>query len=96
MSSGSLGIIVSSFTVPISEKMDIDCEARDIADEGLYVGRKPLVMAKDRYKMENRLLKEPDGEVIFYYILPEAGHSVLYHIVLQNIKLCTWGILILI
>ena len=43
--------------------MDIDCEARDLADEGLYVGRKPLVMAKERCKMENRLIKEPDGQV---------------------------------
>ena len=55
--------IITLLLVPISEKMDIDCEARDLADEGLYVGRKPLVMAKERCKMENRLIKEPDGQV---------------------------------
>ena len=54
---------ITLLLVPISEKMDIDCEARDLADEGLYVGRKPLVMAKERCKMENRLIKEPDGQV---------------------------------
>lgn len=43
--------------------MDVDCEARDYAEEGLYIGRKPLVMAREKFKMENRLIKEPDGQV---------------------------------
>lgn len=43
--------------------MNEDCEARDLAEEGLYVGRKPLVLARERYKMEHRLLREPDGKV---------------------------------
>jgi len=36
---------------------------RDLADEGYYVGRRPLISSKDKNKMENRLLKEPDGRV---------------------------------
>lgn len=51
------------YAVPMSEKVDADCEARDLAEEGLYVGRKPLVLARERYKMENRLLREADGQV---------------------------------
>lgn len=47
-------------SVPLNEKVSEENEARDIAEEGLYVGRRPLVMAEERNKMENRLLQEPD------------------------------------
>lgn len=47
----------------IGDKVSGEAEPRDLASEGLYVGRRPMVLAKDRNKMENRLLQEPDGAV---------------------------------
>lgn len=59
-------VVISSdflFLVPISDKVSGAVEPRDLAAEGLYVGRRPLVQSEDRNKMENRLLQEHDGAV---------------------------------
>lgn len=50
-------------SVPITDKVSEAAEVRDVASEGLYVGRQPLITVKERNKMENRLISEPDGSV---------------------------------
>ena len=63
--------------MPTNEKVDVDCEARDLAEEGLYVGRKPLVLARERYKMEHRLLHEPDGLVRHFFITVYRNSTIV-------------------
>jgi len=58
----------------VSDKINEESEARDLAEEGLYVGRKPMVMAQERFKMENRLLNEPDQQVKLLPVATSVWH----------------------
>ncbi|XP_013080825.2 coiled-coil and C2 domain-containing protein 2A-like isoform X2 [Biomphalaria glabrata] len=50
----------SSAPTPAVEKVTGQSEPRFLEDEGFYVGVKPYVADRNKYKMENRLLKEAE------------------------------------
>lgn len=45
---------------PAVDKVTGQSEPRFLEDEGFYVGVKPYVADRNKYKMENRLLKEAE------------------------------------
>ena len=61
--------------MPPTEKVQTEQEPRFLEDEGLYVGVRPAIAKRNKNKMENRLLKQPDKvssflqEIVFVFSL---------------------------
>lgn len=47
-------------SMPADQKVDTSMQPRFLEDEGFYVGLRPEVPSRNKNKMENRLLHEPD------------------------------------